>query len=89
MFFFLIRNPIAITMKIGAVMLMTSRSMLENFIYFHLPLVQKTTPRTINISEQLTLGIVFNGLVSTSGPTHGDGTYLCVGLHSAALMVIY
>ena len=38
-------------------------------------LVQKTSPRTINISEQLALDIIFNGLVITSDHTHGDGTY--------------
>ena len=40
-----------------------------------MPLVQKTSPRTINISEQLALDIIFNGLVSTDDLTHGDGTY--------------
>jgi len=37
--------------------------------------VNETTPRTINISEQLALDTIFNGLVNTNDLTNGDGTY--------------
>jgi hypothetical protein len=37
--------------------------------------VNETTPRTINISDQLALDTIFNGLVNTNDLTNGNGTY--------------
>ena len=37
--------------------------------------VNESTPRTINISEQLGLDTIFNGLITTSDLSNGYGTY--------------
>jgi len=37
--------------------------------------INETTPRTINIGEQLALDLIFNGLVSTDDLVNGDGCY--------------
>ncbi|MFO7677834.1 MAG: C25 family cysteine peptidase [Thermoplasmatota archaeon] len=37
--------------------------------------INETTPRTINVGEQLALDLIFNGEISTDDLTHGDGTY--------------
>ncbi len=37
--------------------------------------INETTPRTINSSDQLALDLIFNGEVSTSDLTNGDGQY--------------
>jgi len=37
--------------------------------------INETTPRTINVGEQLALDLIFNGEVSTNDLSNGDGTY--------------
>jgi len=37
--------------------------------------INETTPRTINVGEQLALDLIFNGEISTSDLANGDGTY--------------
>ena len=37
--------------------------------------INETTPRTINVSEQLALDLIFNGLVNTDDLVNGSGTY--------------
>jgi len=37
--------------------------------------INETTPRTINVGQQLPLDLIFNGKVSTDDLVNGDGTY--------------
>ena len=37
--------------------------------------INETTPRTINVSEQLALDLIFNGLVNTDDLVNGNGAY--------------
>ncbi|UCF13476.1 MAG: hypothetical protein JSW06_04255 [Thermoplasmatales archaeon] len=38
-------------------------------------IIEETTPRTINATEQLALDTIMNGLVNSSNLTYGNGTY--------------